>query len=446
MAHNEFLITPPTVRCNIYDFNGSATYDSIGGIGDISYRLDTEKTDIASAMNTMRVQFSNLSTNYIRVNFNVSPFSMGDDDVWLIPFFYDAEGLSDTISVKLRIAQNVADINTNYRETVFLGKMVRNGWQVLIVKHVEQFVPATTYGTVGTITSFPQKWVQVGNMTPDKSIGAIQLVVSGITNYTAVNIASIYTAPSGWSKSVIMLGADDIPKNFQDFAIPLIESYGWRCTLNTTVKYTSNLGNYTSMNDIRRNIEVGHEIWGHGYTHFRFGTLPNVADKADYYRQKKKQLTMAKEYWNAHGIPSAAHFMAFPFGSYDEETILLLKEFGYKLARSTVGGFHQSWLPGISRFTLPGTTTDTANSWHVDTNINGCIKRGQSMFLYGHNAVLGGTGVDTYPEATSFYVDHLRRWCDLIKANELAGKVVVTTPTDYFKRCGLDIFNNTFVE
>lgn len=443
---NEFLITKPTLRCGVYDFNGSATYDSIGGIGDISYRLDTDKIDIASSLNTIRVQFSNLATNYIRVNFNVSPFFMGDDDVWLIPFFYDAENISDTISVKLRVSPNTSEINTNYRETIFTGKLIRNGWQVLIVKHVEQYVPATTYGTVGTITSFPQKWVNIGNMTPSKSIGCIQLVVSGITNYTAVNFASVYTAPNGWCKSVIMLGADDIPKNFQDFAIPVIESYGWKCVLNTTVKYTSNLSNYTSMDDTRRNISVGHEIWGHGYTHFRFGTLPTVADKADYLRQKKKQLIMAREYWNAHGVPSAANFMAFPFGSYDDETISLLKEYGYKLARSTVGGFHQSWIPGISRFTLPGTTTDTANSWHVDTSINGAIMRGQSMFLYGHNAVLGGNGIDTYPEPVSFYVDHLIRWCNLIKAKELEGKVVVTTPTDYFKRCGLDIFRDTFVE
>jgi hypothetical protein len=97
----------------------------------------------------------------------------------------------------------------------------------------------------------------------------------------------------------------------------------------------------------------------------------------------------------------------------------------------------QSWRPGINPYNISAFPTERTNSWECDTAINGAILRRQTVWLYLHEANAGGTGIDTSP-AGGFYTEHLRRWCDLIKSYEEQGVVEVLTPSEYFRRVGIN--------
>jgi peptidoglycan/xylan/chitin deacetylase (PgdA/CDA1 family) len=138
--------------------------------------------------------------------------------------------------------------------------------------------------------------------------------------------------------------------------------------------------------------------------------------------------------------------MSYVQGDYNADTLTALKSLGYKLSATIVGRFMSPWMAGVNPYTLSRFSAEQANSWHVDTLLNGGILRGQAMFTYMHTPVEGGSTSNTYPGATSFYTDHLKRWCDLVKSHEEANRVIVCTGEEYFKLCGIDPLIDTFTE
>lgn len=438
---NEFLLTYPT-----WVKTAATSWSSTSSNG-VRVTTDPSKIDLASGIeNTIKMEFSNEDSSYSYIDFSsgLTPFTMGVDDVWLLPFYLDSPTINEIGKVTIRISSSVANLNTIYREVSWTTTRIKYGWQVLCAKHTEVGIGLNQYGTVGTVYTKEGNWFDYGGFNSSSTIGAIQIRFENFKNCN-INIGSIWKAPSGWAKAVIMLGVDDVPHSFIDLVLPKIEAYGWKCVFNVTINNSLTASN-TMLKDVLSLQKGGHEIWGHGRSHFRFQTEPTVEDKYDYFLKKKFELTQAQSFWTAHGVTSAAKCMVLPHNAYDEETFNLLRVLDYKLARSSSGYFHTSWLPGISRYTLPSFSSDTPNSWSCDSLINGGILRGQSMIFYGHAIFAGGASSNTYPQATSSYEDHWTRWLALIKQKETEGKVVVTTPLDYFKRCGIDVFADNFVE
>lgn len=438
---NEFLLTYPVWR------KTAATPWSSNSSNSTRVTTDPSKIDLATGIaHTIKMEFSNEESSYSYLDFStgISTFTMGADDVWLLPFYWDSPDINEVGRVTIRVSSSVANLETSYREVSWSSTYIKHGWQVLCAKNTEIPISLTQYGSVGTVFDTHGEWVDVGGYTSSSSIKAIQIRFTNFKNCN-INIGSIWTAPAGWCKSVVMLAVDDAPHSFIDLILPKIEAYGWKCTFNVSINNSLVAAN-TMLKDVLDVTKKGHEIWGHGRSHFRFRTDPTVLDKYDYFLKKKFELTQAQAFWTAHGITSAAKCMVLPQNAYDEETFNFLRELDYKLVRSSSGHFHTSWLPGISRYTLPSLSADTPNSWGCDTRLNGGILRGQSMIFYGHAIFAGGASSNTYPQATSSYADHWTRWLALIRQKEIEGKVVVTTPLDYFKRCGIDVFADNFVE
>ena len=130
--------------------------------------------------------------------------------------------------------------------------------------------------------------------------------------------------------------------------------------------------------------------------------------------------------------------MAWPFGAFDQQSIDIAKSLGYRLIRATHGLAFSPLTPGLNPYYMPAFTTETTNSWWVDAGLNGMIKRGQACFTYMHNCYPGGAGIDTAPAETSFYADHLRRWCELVARWQQQKRVVCPTASQFFKLTGFD--------
>lgn len=162
--------------------------------------------------------------------------------------------------------------------------------------------------------------------------------------------------------------------------------------------------------------------------------------------EKDRALRASRDFWLSRGMPNTAKYAAWPFGQYNSASITKAKNEGYKLIRAVNDGWANALVPAINPYHLRSFDAETNNSWHVDTMMNGACLSGRSFWMHMHNAIQGGAGINTFPGVTQFYVEHMRRWCDLAKSHEQAGRAVVVTGLEYFNLCGVNPATDTFIE
>lgn len=432
---NSLINVYPTKRATPYGRSGPLQATSVSA----TITEATDMVDPTTGLPMAKCVIPAANTSYQLITYNDVPtFEMGHNDTWILPIYLPKK-LSN-VRIQLLVSSASSMTGIEYRTLTFTSGNLIRGFNILHALHVEKKTGDTQYGELGTNSWY--EWSNSGTITDDSPINAItvRLKSDGTQSEdTVIYVGSIQTAPQGWAMSSIMWMADDFPIVFHDHIIPVIESYGWRATFATTSSYSADPSTaYTPMNKVRYLDKIGHEIWGHAYAHDDMDTITTP--------EKIKVFRDTKNFWDGTGIPTAGAFMAWPFGAYDDESISLAKAAGYKLARGVGGWGFSPLAPAVNPFFLDGYSMERANSWHVDATLNGAILRGQGLITYAHNAVVGGNGIDLYPGAGKFYVDHFKRWAELVAKHEAAGRVLVTTPTEYFKRAGVDIKTDKFYE
>jgi len=365
--------------------------------------------------------------------FNHTPFTLGDNDVY-IALIYMPQSTSSGW-VYLRFRSGTVGNESDYRTIGQNASYMHQGWNVVVLKNTEVVVGASEYGnTAGTSSSSYHEWITTGTMPPGSTVRSTTLLIGGVGG-TDWNFGGLFKAPAGWAKAAIMFSYDDMLVSAYDLAFPLLETFGWKGNANIAPKVMNEPSpSYVNMTHIRDLMRRGHEIWGHSLTHPDL-TLVSVGEQA-------RQFEQARLFWNANGIPAAGKLFAWPQNKYNDETIASAKAAGCVAARAAAGVIHQSWLPGLSIMALPSLNAEVSNSWHVDAAINGACLRGQALIIYMHNPIPGGAGIDTYPGTTQHYYDHLVRWCQLIASHEAAGRAEVFTMSSYFAACGIDLLRD----
>lgn len=438
--YNRFINQLPTVRCKPYradDVTAYTTKTELGG----TIALDTSMTDMFTGGGMAKITIPPGNTNYQTLDyFNLTPWQMQPNDVWMF-LVYIPVRVAD-ISMQVLVSDGATVSGTDYRLAAWsVNDRVSRGYNLLTMLHVENSIGGAQYGTVGT--TMGNAWTNSGTQTQANQSRSIRMrvrVTAAQATETVVYVGSVLTAPQGWAKGAIMWMADDVPNSWSDLAVPVIESYGWKTTMAQVSVYSADpLGNYIYIDDIERLRKLGHEIWGHTRSHENMDTSTTI--------EKNRAIKMSQDYWTSRGISEAAKYMAWPFGQYDDESISIIKNAGYRLSAATVGDSINPLLAGCNPFYLNRFSIEKSNPWQVDSMINGSILRGQGMMTYGHTAIAGGSSTpNAYPGATSFYVDHLKRWCDVVAAHEEAGRCVVTTASEYFKLCGVNPDTHKFLE
>lgn len=438
---NELIKVCPTLRASPYHGDDTIAYTAtIPGPDNAAIELSESVIDPATGRPMAKVTIPVGSTNYAGFDYlDLPSWQMQPNDVWMLAV-YLPNRLDGGLNVQILVTDGASFTGVEYRNITFTADMLQQGFNLLTCLHVEQTVGAFTYGTVGT--SKNNGWINNGAQTdasPSRSIRVRAKTISAQATATEVYFGSIHTAPAGWAKSAIMWMADDVPNSFWDLAVPVIESHGWKCALAIVSTYAASPGStYMSTDSVREAHKNGHEIWGHLRRHEDMQAITTA--------QRTRALKSAAQFWRSIGINTAAQFMAWPFGRYNDEAITLAKSEKYRLAASIRGEEINPLIAGCNPYYLNRFAVEKENSWQVDSTINGAIKRGRGLLTYMHNAVAGGAGIDTYPAAISFYVDHLKRWCDLVAAHEAAGNCVVVTPLEYFRLCGISPDTHDFAE
>lgn len=395
---------------------------------------DLRKCDPTTGLPFAKITIPLGNTSYQSINYNSIPvISPAPDDVWMFSVYIDAEFVPESLIIQMLVSDKDSVSGLDYRYFSWSGKSLNRGYNILTCLNVENTIGSTEYGVVGT-TGYAVKWINSGTMTDNSQAKSFKFRVktsTALTNNIDIYFGALHRAPPNWCTSAIMWGADDVPKSFYDLAIPIFEEFGWCTTINVASSYAgSNSPTYMNINDVKVCFQNGHEVWNHTRKHDNLNTITT--------EEKYTSLIASRDYFAANGIASASRYLTYPFGAYDNETIAIAKYLGFKLGRTaSVGGEISAWIPAINPFNINAFSADLANSWKVDSHLEGVIKRGNSSIVYTHNVYPGGNGVHTQPALYSVYADHIRRWCELVKAKELQGKVVCTTISDFYYLCGV---------
>lgn len=435
---NAFINEYPTLLAKPYDRLGTQLFTSSTLTNGGTEAVDTSIIDPTTGSPMSKLVLPNLTTGYQSLNYydrNLGFFE--EDDVWLLSVYIPAP-IQTTCNIQLLTTDDTSIIGTNIRTFQFTASALQRGYNILAMLQVETAIGASTYGTVGT--TMGSNWTDRDFQNKDTAINSMRMrvvITAGAAGDTAIYFGAIHKAPKGWSKGAVIWSADDVPASFHDIAIPIIESYGWKTTLNASVGLMES-SSYISLNQYKDLMAQGHEVWGHTYNH------ENLVDATP--EDETRVLTISRNFWNGVGIPTAARYMAYPQGSYNDDTITVLKSLNYKLGSTVEGRYNIPWIPAINPFTISRFTAERQNSWQVDAILNGGILRGQCMFTYMHTAVEGGSHTNQYPGIVSFYADHLKRWCDLVKSHEEQNRVIVCTASEYYKLCGVDPLVDAFLE
>lgn len=430
---NRLVKIPPTIRAVPVSDLGAVSYGVVF-TGDTTATASQEKLDPTTGLGTCKIIFGASDNAGQRLTFNnlSSPFSLPDDDIYLVPVWLESTPVgADAPRVRLMTSDLVSPDGNSYRWATWNNTWLRKGWNILSVKNTETQIGANEYGNLaGTSSSVvPLQWAGVGTTASNSTVRSLHLIFENCGGRT-IHVGAIHTAKKKWCTSVVIFCTDDGVGSTLSIFTPVLRRYGWNAVHNIVASTTSGLtSGRLALSDLKKLQAEGDELWGHGASHDSFTTATTL--------ELQRLIREIRNYGRANGIPSIGRYMAYPYNDYNDAVVAEMRAQGYKLARGLRGNFMSSWIPGLGPLYLPCIAIETQNSWNADAALRGCILRGQAVMVYMHNAVAGGGG-DTYPGPTSYYEEHLKRWCAMIAAYELSGDVEVMTPTQYFRSCGID--------
>ena len=433
---NQLVNRQPMQEAMACDRDGATKWSAVVVTGGCTIEGDTERTCPITGLPTAKVTLVAGVTGAQRIDWAGLNITPDPDDVWMISVWIPYDTPNPDIEFYM---YGTATTGTGtWRVMRFMAERFHPGWNILTISHVEKFVGATEYGVVDGTD--PLRNIQIGGgMTESTPVQAIRLNIRDVDGLGRVfHVGGVFRAKRGWATPAVIWMFDDVGATFYERGLPIIEEYGWKATLCVTSGYAAEPRvTYMSLDQVLDAQQRGHEIWGHLRLHENITSTPNP----------ERALREAQRYWTSRGIQTAAQCMAWPFGAYNAAGATLAKQLGYKLARGINGQYHSPIAPGVAPYTFGAYNLEKENSWHIDAMINGAIRKGLALFTYGHRTEPGGAGINVRPpDGNSHYTDHLRRWCDIVKAAEQRGECVVPTALEWFRLCGIDPLATTFVE
>jgi peptidoglycan/xylan/chitin deacetylase (PgdA/CDA1 family) len=160
--------------------------------------------------------------------------------------------------------------------------------------------------------------------------------------YTAITLAQLRAYMLGEAvlpNNPIVITFDDGYEDNYTIALPILEKYGLKATVFVISDSVGQPG-YLSWDQLTMMIARGTEIQSHTASHVALGEV-DVPTKQQEVSESKKNLEQR--------LGRPVEFLAYPFGSFDAETVQALKAAGYKGACSGIVGLNR---PGGDLYSL----------------------------------------------------------------------------------------------
>lgn len=151
-------------------------------------------------------------------------------------------------------------------------------------------------------------------------------------NFAAIsfeNLVDYFSGDFAMPAKPVIISFDDGLMNQYENALPLLKQYGFSATFFIFTNPVSKSKNYMTWENLGELIELGMEIGVHGHYHLYFDRISK--------KELDKELAGSKELIKKN-IDYDARVVAYPFGTYNDEVIELIKQTNYSAARGIVNG------------------------------------------------------------------------------------------------------------
>ena len=172
---------------------------------------------------------------------------------------------------------------------------------------------------------------------------AEQLNYLKTAGYHSVSLHDVFEAREGHgelpAKPIVLTFDDGYEDNYTE-ALPIMEQYGFTCTVFIIVNSVGQ-EDYLSWDEIRAMQQRHMDIGSHTLNHVSLQDRPRL--------EKQLEIDESKGLIEDQ-IEQQVEFFAYPYGSYDQESFALLKAAGYRGACTGVSGYN---LPQDTQQQLP---------------------------------------------------------------------------------------------
>jgi len=203
---------------------------------------------------------------------------------------------------------------------------------------------------------------------------------------TTINIDNILINQKSSAKEAWVF--DDGYKSVIDVAFPILQARGIVGTVYVT---TSTIGadGYLTLADLRILKAAGWTIAIHTHTHPHLATLTKEEQRAEF--QQAINILYPE-------FGESCMHAAYPYGEYNQDTLDLMLEMGFKTARRTTNGLTRmpfADIYALNTVPLDTTVSDAQHKAYVDK----AIYQGDLMTIMGHGILT--TPVNSYDVATA---------------------------------------------
>jgi len=151
---------------------------------------------------------------------------------------------------------------------------------------------------------------------------------NGYRTLTMKQYFNILDGKAAMPNKPILLTFDDNSNDFYPYVYPILQKYGMKATQFTVSDWVDGSWNMTS-SEILTVMENGIDIQNHSVTHPFLASL----SKEEQYSEINNATIELKELTG-----KTTNAFAYPYGNYNEETISVLQELGFKGAFKVGGG------------------------------------------------------------------------------------------------------------
>lgn len=218
---------------------------------------------------------------------------------------------------------NIKSSNNTVADTTASTSQLRKHANTIPYKNKDQGVPVLMYHSVGFDKNNPLV------ITPEKLEEQFKYLKAN--NYYTITLDNLYSYFINGiqipEKSVVLTFDDGYKNNYTEL-FPLLKKYNFTATIFMITSCIDNSANYLTSAELKEMSCYGIDIESHTVNHEHLKTLTKGA-QLDTLIQSKTFLEKL--------LNKKINYIAYPYGEYNNDTLICAEQAGYKLALTTDG-------------------------------------------------------------------------------------------------------------
>jgi len=138
-------------------------------------------------------------------------------------------------------------------------------------------------------------------------------------------------------KNAVIITVDDGFRSAYDIAYPILKKYGFHASLFVYTNFVSASPSAITWDQLREMKSDGFEVGSHTLSHCNLLVQNETETPVDYHRRIMGELRQSKSIIDKK-LAQDTQVLAYPYGNYNPEIIMMSKQAGYRFAVTVKGG------------------------------------------------------------------------------------------------------------